>query len=75
METNDRNIILKSMQDFLIQKETKNTNSVIELYNEWSIYSGIIIDKDEVMEECLRFFADAKNIDPDILKENASIEI
>lgn len=62
--------IIKSMISFIANIEDVKSMSNIDLYNSWSAYSGIIIEDDELMEYCLKYICEAKDINNELLKEN-----
>jgi hypothetical protein len=66
---NDKNVILESITKFLISNSDNNIPT-IELYNKWSNWSKIIIDDDEIMEECLRYLGKSKKINNNFVSES-----
>lgn len=67
---NDKNEIIDSMNRFLLSNKFHPDDSNVNIYNQWSETSGIIIDEDSSMEFCLKYLCEMKSVDKDLLKEN-----
>lgn len=69
---NDLNNVLKSITIFLTTVKDYQNKEVIDLYNDWSERTNIIITEDKVMEQVLRELIHLKDIDIDLLKDAIS---
>lgn len=66
---NDKDVIMESMAKFITSNPDNNIPT-FELYNKWSSWSNIIIQDDDVMEECLRYLGNAKRLNNNFIKES-----
>jgi hypothetical protein len=62
------------MSEFLLSNKIDKDSNIIDVYNKWSFYSGIIIEDTDIIEWSIKNLSDMMGINSDLIEDAIKIK-
>lgn len=66
--------ISKSLSNFLLDNEIDPNESLVDIYNKWSLTSNVIIENNELSEWAIKTLHEMMGLNHDLLKEAIALQ-